>query len=187
MSAPKTNIFTPPPPIPADTLPPPHPPTPTGRPPLLGFSIKNRPAPPPGASDSPFPSRGLTKGWFSKRVVWADVPPERKPERGYIRMFPQNENRNEGTFSCSPGTKTRNENPERGHIRQNHPFTKPPFCLPMTLSQARKAKNTRNVHQVFQCYTCHIGHCNQLLHHLILVLLRCYCPFIAATLLFVTR
>ena len=29
-----------------------------------------------------------------------------KPERGYIRMFPRNENRNEGTFACSPGTKT---------------------------------------------------------------------------------
>ena len=43
---------------------------------------------------------------FSKRVVLADVPPERKPERGYIRMFPKNENRNEGTFACSPGTKT---------------------------------------------------------------------------------
>ena len=35
----------------------------------------------------------------SKRVVSADVPPERKPERGYIR--------------------------------QNHPFTKPPFYLPV--------------------------------------------------------
>ena len=33
----------------------------------------------------------------SKRVVLADVPPDRKPERGYIR--------------------------------QNHPFTKPPFYL----------------------------------------------------------
>ena len=50
--------------------------------------------------------RGLIKGWFSKRVVLADVPPERKPERGYIRMFLWNENRNEGTFACSPGTKT---------------------------------------------------------------------------------
>ena len=30
----------------------------------------------------------------------------RKPERGYIRMFPRNEKRNEGTFACSPGTKT---------------------------------------------------------------------------------
>ena len=38
--------------------------------------------------------------------VHSDVPPERKPERGYIRMFPRNENRNEGTFTCSPGTKT---------------------------------------------------------------------------------
>ena len=26
--------------------------------------------------------RGLTEGWFSKRVVLEDVPPERKPERG---------------------------------------------------------------------------------------------------------
>ena len=82
------------------------------------------------------------KGWFPKRVVLADVPPERKPERGYIRMFPRNENRNEGTFGCSPRTKTgtrvrshvpSERKPERGHIRQNHPFTKPPFCLPVTL------------------------------------------------------
>ena len=36
----------------------------------------------------------------------ADVPPERKSERGYIRMFPRNEIRNEGTFACSPRTKT---------------------------------------------------------------------------------
>ena len=37
-------------------------------------------------------------------------------------MFPQNENWNEGTFGCSPRRK-----PERGYVRQNHPFTKPPF------------------------------------------------------------
>ena len=57
--------------------------------------------------------RGLAIGWFPKRVVLADVPPERKPERGYIqmfppertpergyvRMFPRNENRNKGTFA----------------------------------------------------------------------------------------
>ena len=36
--------------------------------------------------------RGFAKGWFSKRVVLTDVPPERKLER-------------EGTFGCSPGTK----------------------------------------------------------------------------------
>ena len=41
-------------------------------------------------------------------------------------MFPRNENRNEGTFACSPERK-----PERRHIRQNHPFTNPPFCLPV--------------------------------------------------------
>ena len=49
---------------------------------------------------------GKIKGWLSKRVVLADVPPERKPERGYIRMFPHNENRSKGTFACSLGTKT---------------------------------------------------------------------------------
>ena len=42
---------------------------------------------------------GSQKGWVSKRVVLADVPPERKPERGYVR--------------------------------QNHPFTKPTFYLPV--------------------------------------------------------
>ena len=35
------------------------------------------------------------KGWFPKGWFW--------------RMFPRNENRNEGTFGCSPGTKNRNE------------------------------------------------------------------------------
>ena len=45
--------------------------------------------------------------------VHSDVPPERKPERGYVRMFP------------------RKKKPERGYIRQNHPFTKPPFYLPV--------------------------------------------------------
>ena len=44
--------------------------------------------------------------WVDKRVVSKKFPPERKPKRGYIRMFPRNENRNEGTFACSPGTKT---------------------------------------------------------------------------------
>ena len=38
------------------------------------------------------------QGLVAERVVLADVPPERKPERGYIRMFPRNENRNGGTF-----------------------------------------------------------------------------------------
>ena len=45
---------------------------------------------------------GVRKRVVSKRVVSADVPPERKPERGYVR--------------------------------QNHPFTKPPFYLPVTNS-----------------------------------------------------
>ena len=58
---------------------------------------------------------GVDKKVVSKRVVLADVPPERKPERGYIQMFP------------------RNEKPERGYVRQNHPFTKPPFYLPVQI------------------------------------------------------
>ena len=57
-------------------------------------------------------NRGLTKGWFPKGWVWRMFPrnenrnegtfgrsPERKSERGYVRMFPRNENRNEGTFA----------------------------------------------------------------------------------------
>ena len=67
--------------------------------------------------------RGLRKGGFSKRVVLADV-------------LPRNDDQHEGTFRCSPGTETGTRvpshvlpegKPERGHIRQNHPFTKPPF------------------------------------------------------------
>ena len=45
------------------------------------------------------PLFGVDKRVVSKRVVSADVPPERKPERGYVR--------------------------------QNHLFTKPPFHLPV--------------------------------------------------------
>ena len=76
------------------------------------------------------PGSGEPRRAVSKRVVLADVPPERKPERGYVRqnhpfgnrpfisqwpfwvltkgwfpkgwfrrMFPRNENRNEGTFA----------------------------------------------------------------------------------------
>ena len=48
---------------------------------------------------------GVDKRVVSKRVVLADVPPERNPERGYIR--------------------------------QNHPFTKPPFCVPLRLQGMR--------------------------------------------------
>ena len=54
-------------------------------------------------------SRGLTKGWFSKRVVLADVPPERKPERGYIRMFPRNEKPQRGYVRMFPRKENRNE------------------------------------------------------------------------------
>ena len=47
---------------------------------------------------------GVDKRVVSKRVVSADVPPERKPERGYVR--------------------------------QNHPFMKPPFYLPVNFKSS---------------------------------------------------
>ena len=73
--------------------------------------------------------RGFTKGWFSKGRFSKCSP-----------GGPRNENRNEGTFGCSPGTKTGTRvrshflperRPEGGYIRHNHPFTKLPFCLPV--------------------------------------------------------
>ena len=68
----------------------------------------------------------LLSGHFSgvrRMVVWADVPPERKLQRGYIRMFPRNENRNEGKFACSPGTKTRKEGKfAKTTLLRNRPF-----------------------------------------------------------------
>ena len=41
-------------------------------------------------------------------------------------MFPRNENRNEDTFACSPGTKT-----GTGACSPKPPFYEPPFYLPM--------------------------------------------------------
>ena len=69
------------------------------------------------------PKGGFPKGWF-----W--------------RVFPLNENRKEGTIACSPGTKTGSSGtrvrshvpperkPEGEYVRQNDPFTKPPFLSP---------------------------------------------------------
>ena len=66
----------------------------------------------PCASHHPLQFGGSHKGGFQKEWFWrmfyrnetwtrlhSGVPPERKPERGYVRMFPRNENRNEGTFA----------------------------------------------------------------------------------------
>ena len=69
-------------------------------------------------------NRRFTKGWFPKGWFWW--------------MFPRNENRNEGMFALSPGTKTSTRvhshvpperKPERGHICQHRPFRKPPSYL----------------------------------------------------------
>ena len=42
---------------------------------------------------------GCSPGTKTGTRVYSDVLPERKPQRGYDRMFPWNENRNEGTFA----------------------------------------------------------------------------------------
>ena len=58
-------------------------------------------------------------------------------------MFPRNENRNEGTFGCSPGTNAgarvhshvpRERKPERGYIRQKPPFYETALYLPVNQS-----------------------------------------------------
>ena len=88
---------------------------------------------------------GVRKRVVSKRVVLADVPPERKPERGYVR---QNHPFTKPPFYLLMtlfGVDKRvvskrvvsadvppERKPERGYIRQNHPFTKPPFYLPVS-------------------------------------------------------
>ena len=83
---------------------------------------------PPRPVSEPSSLRGLPKAWFPKGWFW--------------RMFPWNENRNEERFGCSPGTTTgtrvrshvpRERKPERGRIRQNRPFRKPPFSEDFSL------------------------------------------------------
>ena len=81
-----------------------------------GYSVNMALPQPQGDHDGLKSAGGLSeepKRVVSKRVVLADIPPERKPERGYVRMFlwneepergyvrmfPRNENRNEGTFA----------------------------------------------------------------------------------------
>ena len=73
--------------------------------------------------------RGL--GFEAHAVSCTDWARSRRCETEDVKscpwMFPRNENRNEGMFAFPPSRK-----PERGYIRQNHPFTKPLFCLPVT-------------------------------------------------------
>ena len=73
-----------------------------------------------GESDRPNCSHNVSQKvkrirCFSEKTgmrVHSDVPPERKLERGCSHVAPERK-------------------PERGHVRQNHPFTKPPFYLPV--------------------------------------------------------
>ena len=72
---------------------------------------------------------GSQKGG-SERVVLADVPGYQKPGRGYIRMFPDTKNRNEGTFAKAP-------------------FTKPPFCFPSKLFGVATPAEPRGENKLF--------------------------------------
>ena len=69
---------------------------------------------------------GCSPGTKNRTRVHSDVPPERKPERGYVRMFPWTKTRTRVRSHVPPERK-----PERGYVRQNHPFKKPPFYLPV--------------------------------------------------------
>ena len=59
---------------------------------------------------------GCSPGTKTGTRVHSDVPLERKAERGYVRMFPRNENRNEGTF--------------QNHPSQNRPFVSSRLKMP---------------------------------------------------------
>ena len=52
------------------------------------------------------PLLGVRKRVVSKRVVLADVPRQREPERGYKKWNDGNKKRNEGTFAKPPFCKT---------------------------------------------------------------------------------
>ena len=88
-------------------------------------------------------SEGLTEGWFP---TWNEdlnegtfgCSPERKPKGGYVRMFPQNENRNEGTFAKTT-------------LWRNRPFVSSRICtgtLGVTL------KRTSCLFVLFEGYCC---------------------------------
>ena len=104
-----------------------------------------------------FCANSQPKRVVSKRVVSADVPPERKPERGYVH---QNHPFTKPPFYLPVtllGVDKRvvskrvvsadvplERKPERGYVRQNHPFTKPPFYLPVNWAMIwRGAKRMR--------------------------------------------
>ena len=77
------------------------------------------PLPPAPFADS-WHKGGFPKGWFWRMFsrnenrnegAFGCSPGTRKPERGYVRMFPQNENRNEGPFTKT-GRSTEHANRE---------------------------------------------------------------------------
>ena len=86
--------------------------------------------------------RGLAKGWFPK--VWF-------PKGWFWRMFPYPKTRtkvhSDVPWHQKTGTRVhsdvlRHQKPERGYIRQNHPFTKLPFRV---FSNLRRSSGNDNV------------------------------------------
>ena len=81
-----------------------------------------------------FDMKRLIRNAFSERPKKGGFP------EGWLwRMFPRNENRNEGTYERKTGPRVRlhvppKQKPERGYVRQttllrNHPFVSSFFCL----------------------------------------------------------
>ena len=87
-------------------------------------------------------SSRLTKGWFSKRVVLVDVPLERKPERGHIRMFPR----------TKTGTRLRSH-VARDENRSEGTCAKPPFYETALLFPLEKEHENSRVECGVQCET----------------------------------
>ena len=67
-------------------------------------------------------TRRSPKGWFPKGWFWRIFPGTKTGTRVHSDV----------PLECTTGTRVRSHvpperKPERGHIRQNHPFTNPPF------------------------------------------------------------
>ena len=85
------------------------------------------------------PNRGLTKGWFSKRVVLADVSPERTKTRVHSDVPPERK----------PRTRVRSHvpkewKPERRVHSPKPPFSKPPFVSPWPKERRRRRAEKRS-------------------------------------------
>ena len=67
-------------------------------------------------------TRGLSKGWFSKRVVFQRMFSQNENRNEGTSDVPPERNQNEGTFACSSGTKNRNQGTFAKTTLLNRPF-----------------------------------------------------------------